>query len=111
MDNKDLPIRKSKITKVVTRKFTTGVQFEMVDITVGFEEEISWKTQEERDIKSKAITKKLINDFNETKNEVFNGMKIVNSAVNNGKKEEFDLPDASNVVSNEEDVSDYKEKL
>lgn len=64
--------RKSKIRKTITRTFhSTSIKipkYESVVVEVSFEEDIEWKTLEERQKKSESITNLLKKDFNETTN-------------------------------------------
>ena len=62
--------RKSKIKKTITRTFYNKSinipKYESVLVEVSAEEEVEWKTLEERQKKSEAVTKILQKDFNET---------------------------------------------
>lgn len=72
----NLQVRKSRIQKTITQKFTTNVRFEMLDITVSYDEEIEWKDLKERAQKSKNIHKLLLKDFEETRDDVFDQLKV-----------------------------------
>jgi len=69
-------IRKSKITKSVTKKYTTSIPYEIVEVSVWHEEEIEWKNIEERNKKVDNLTKAVIVDFKKTKDEVFKNLNI-----------------------------------
>ncbi len=62
---------KSKIKKSIVRGIQTK-KFEQVTITVDIDEEIEWKSVEERNDKTKKITEMLLDDFKKTYNEVVN---------------------------------------
>jgi len=74
-DQKETPLRKSRIQKTITQKFTTGVRYEMLDITVSYDEVIEWKDLAERAQKSKNIHNLLLKDFEETRDDVFEQLK------------------------------------
>ena len=74
-------VRKSKVTKTISRKYVTPVRFEMLDVTVAIEEEITWSSQEERQKKLDGVTRAAIIDFNRTKEAAF---KDFNLPVTNG---------------------------
>jgi len=60
---------KIKITKTIVREIQTK-KFEQVTITVGREEEIEFKSDEEKSKKVTAFTQDLLADFSNTFNEV-----------------------------------------
>lgn len=70
------PLRKSRIQKTITQKFTTNVRFEMLDITVSYDEVVEWTDLKARAEKSKNINKLLLKDFEETRDEVFKQLKV-----------------------------------
>ena len=76
MAEKEKPLRKSRVQKTITQKFTTQVRFEMLDITVSYDEEIEWRDLEERARKSKNIQSLLLKDFEETRDEVFKQLQV-----------------------------------
>jgi len=83
MAEENTQIRKSKITKFIERKYRMPVQYEMLTISIAYEEEIEWKDIDERSLKSKGITQKLLNDFRETKKDVFLRLSLDKSTANN----------------------------
>ena len=60
---------KVKITKTIVREIQTK-KFEQVTITVGREEEVEFKSDEEKSKKVTAFTQDLLADFSNTYNEV-----------------------------------------
>jgi len=70
-NSKPVVARKSRIQKTITQKFTTSVRYEMLDITVSYDEVIEWKDLPERERKSKTMNALLLKDFEETRDEVF----------------------------------------
>lgn len=66
---------RTKITKGIVRKIQTK-QFENVDISVSVEEEIEWENDKQRQEKIDLLTKKLLDDFKSTYNEVCNTLEV-----------------------------------
>ena len=62
--------RKSKISKSVRRIYNVA-QYESLELVINYEEEIDWDTIKERQQKSKNITSLLLDDFKNTRKEVF----------------------------------------
>ena len=67
--------RKSKIVKSISRKFNIA-KYENLVINVSYEEEVEWSDLKERQDKSKNLTKLLTMDFEQTKKDVFEELKM-----------------------------------
>jgi len=67
--------RKSVIRKKIGRKIQTK-QFESLEVYVDIEEEIEWGDIKERDKKTKAINKILINDYKDTLKTILKELKL-----------------------------------
>lgn len=67
--------RKSIIRKKIGRKIQTK-QFESLDIYVDIEEEIEWINKKERDKKTEAVTKILVEDYKKTADQVLKDLKL-----------------------------------
>jgi len=65
----DENVKKSIIKKAIHRKINTA-DYESLDINVEIEEEIEWKTIEERMKKTEKISQILLQDWTSTYNEV-----------------------------------------
>ena len=65
----------SKINKRVARKINTA-KFETLEVYVDIEEEIEWKTIEERSVKTEQITKLVLMDFKNTLKQVITELKL-----------------------------------
>lgn len=80
---------KSIIKKVILRKIRTA-QFEQLDISVELEEQIVWETEEERIEATAKISKRLLDDFTTTYNDVVDTIGVDRCigvvATNSGKK-------------------------
>ena len=70
-------MRKSKITKSISRKINTG-PYETLQVSVGAEEEIEWDTLDERARKSDNLSKVVALDFQETLAKVIEELKVAN---------------------------------
>lgn len=62
--------RTSKITKSIKRLYNVA-QYESLEIAVNYEDVIEWETPQERQTKSANISKLLLKDFEDTRNQVF----------------------------------------
>jgi|ETNvirnome_2_130_1030620.scaffolds.fasta_scaffold19959_2 hypothetical protein len=62
--------RKSGISKSIKRIYNVA-QYESLEVIVHYEDEIEWENVAERQKKSDAISKLLLNDFKKTTLEVF----------------------------------------
>ena len=62
--------RKSKIKKSVKRIYNVA-QYESLELVVEYEEDVEWANIEERQSKSDAVAKLLINDFKKTRLQLF----------------------------------------
>lgn len=62
--------RKSKITKSIKRIYNVA-QYESLEISVHYEDEIEWETPQERQTKSANISTLLLKDFETTRKQVF----------------------------------------
>ena len=60
---------KSIVKKVIRRKIQTA-KFEALDIELEVEEQIIWDTEEERIVATAELSKRLLDDFTKTYNEV-----------------------------------------
>ena len=74
----DEKIRKSTITKTITRNFFPFPDhtYKRVEVSVTSQEEVEWTTLEERAKKTANISKVLMKDFEETVSHFFEEMKL-----------------------------------
>ena len=63
--------RVSKITKFIERKYRLPHQYEMLTVSLAYEEDVTWRGMQERQIKSARMTQTLMKDFEDTRKEVF----------------------------------------
>jgi len=89
--------RTSRIRKSITRTyFNKSIKipkYESVEIKVGFEEDVSWATLEERAKKSDNITRLLKKDFQQTIDELFKNLKLVDKSTVVEKEVEQEISD------------------
>lgn len=64
-----MPVRKSKVSKTIQRLLSTA-KFENITITESIEEEIEWRTLEERDKKINNWNTIIINQYKDTEEAV-----------------------------------------
>jgi len=65
-----------KISRIYFNKSIRIPKYESVNVEVAFEEDVTWKTLDERAQKSVNITLLLEQDFNKTVSELFRNLKI-----------------------------------
>jgi len=70
MSDSDTDKRKSKVVKSIRRIYNVA-QYESLELVLNYEEEIEWADVKERQKKSRNITTLLLNDFKDTRKQVF----------------------------------------
>ena len=90
---------KAKITKGIVRGIQTK-KFEQVTISSQWEEEIEWKTPEEKEKEEKRVTQNLMKDFKETFNEAMKVIEVEGRCLGtvSVKKNDTDEPKEGSVL-------------
>ena len=91
-------MRKSKVTKVISRKINTG-PYETLSVSVGSEEEIEWETLDERARKTENVTKVVTDDFNKTLEKVMEELKVAK------KSASINIPKPGTMTENKSEES------
>ncbi len=94
--------RVSKITKTVRRTLNVA-PYENVDVSVSFEEEVTWENLKERQEKSNNMTKLLLKDYNKTLRDVCQNMGVKIKGTNADKVESVNLDEKQEVSEKEFD--------
>lgn len=95
--------KKSIVKKSILRKISTA-NYESLDISVEIEEEIEWKTIEERMDKTQKVSQILLKDFINTYNEV---VKTIGVKKCIGKVTQKQSNNDSNKIDNNENNFDF----
>ena len=73
----EVPVRHSRVRKTIRRIYNIA-QYESLEVEVSFDEDIAWSNLEERDNKTKNLTKLLICDLYETSLDTMNLLEVDN---------------------------------
>jgi len=101
-------VRVSTISKSVERIFNIA-PYESLKVVVGIEEEIEWSDIDERKRKTKNWTKLLLNDFNETVEDVFGNQDVNESKVFHKKPDDTKDLDADTPKPGLDDLDTLEE--
>jgi len=94
--------RVSKITKTVRRTLNVA-PYENLDVSVSFEEEVTWENLKERQEKSNNMTKLLLKDYNKTLRDVCQNMGVQVKGTNAESVESVNVGEKQEVSEKEFD--------